>query len=174
MDLLSGAHLHLLVNHVPILGAVFALGLLVASYLWTPDALRRTAMVVLIGTALAGAASDLSGDPAVAAVRGLPGVRRDIIRAHEQMAGTALIAGGLLGVLALGALARWRRHPVPARAAHVITLGAVVVSGLMAYVGLLGGRIRHTEVRSGAAQSDAMTIESPRVPATSAAKQAGP
>jgi hypothetical protein len=161
-SLISGAHLHLLVNHVPILGAFFAVGLLVASYFLAPDVLRRTAFVVLIGTALAGAASDLSGDPAEEAVRGLPGVRRDVIHAHEESADTALIAGGVLGVLSLAALVRWRRTKVPGRATLLITLGAVVVSGLMGYVGLLGGRIRHTEVRPGASVSDAMTVEPAR------------
>jgi uncharacterized membrane protein len=161
-SLISGAHLHLLVNHVPIFGAFFAAGLLIASYFFAPDVLRRTAFVVLVGTALATVAADLSGEPAIEAVRGLPGIRRDVIRAHEQMADKALIAGGLLGVLALGALVRWRRTPVPSGATLAITLGTVVVSGLMAYVGLLGGRIRHTEVRPGAVPADAIIVEPPR------------
>jgi uncharacterized membrane protein len=162
-SIFSGAHLHLLVNHVPILGAFFALGLLVASYFWSPDVLRRTALVVLVVTALAGWASDLTGEPAEDALRGIPGVTRDLIHAHEDIAGTALLAGALLGVLALATLVRWRRTPVPARAAHVLTLGTVIVGGLMGYVGLLGGRIRHTEVRPGASLTDAMTVEPPRV-----------
>ena len=41
----TGLHLHLLVNHAPILGAFFALGLLVASFRWAPDVLRRAAAV---------------------------------------------------------------------------------------------------------------------------------
>ncbi|MDB4906099.1 MAG: hypothetical protein JWO05_883 [Gemmatimonadetes bacterium] len=162
MSELTGAHLHLLVNHVPIIGAFFALALLVASYFWSPDVLRRTACAVLIATALSAWASDLSGDSAAGALRGMPGVRRDDIRAHEQVAGTALLVGGLLGVLALAALVRWRRNPIPARAAHAMTLATVVVGALMAYVGLLGGRIRHTEVRPGAGITDAMTVEPPR------------
>ena len=47
--LVSGAHLHLLVNHVPILGALFALALLLASYRYAGDVLRRSAFVVLVG-----------------------------------------------------------------------------------------------------------------------------
>lgn len=161
-SLISGAHLHLLVNHVPILGAFFALGLLIASYFVAPDVLRRTAFVVLVGTALAGGASDLSGDPAVDAVRGLPGVRRDVVHAHEELGGNAMIAGGVLGVVALAALVRWRRAPVPRGATMAITIGTLALSGLMGYVGLLGGRIRHTEVRPGSSISDAMKVEPPR------------
>lgn len=160
--LFSGAHLHLLVNHVPILGAIFALGLLVASYIWAPDVLRRTAFVVLIGTALAAAASDLSGDPAEEAIKGFPGVSRERIHEHESAAEKAYIAAGIVGVLALGALVKWRRVPVPAGATATILVGTALVSGLMAYTGLLGGRVRHTEVRPGSVAADAMIVEPPR------------
>ena len=52
---------------------------------------------------------------------------------------------------------------MPPRATGAITLGTVVVSGLTAYVGLLGGRIRHTEIRPGATPADALIVEPPRV-----------
>ena len=158
----SGAHLHLLVNHAPIFGSLFALALLVASYFFAADVLRRTALVVLIGTALAAATADLSGDPAEDAIRGFPGVRRAVIHEHEEMGDNAYIAAGIMGVLALGALVRWRRIPIPGGATLVALIGTVVVSGLMVYTGLLGGRVRHTEVRPGSVPADAMTIEPPR------------
>jgi uncharacterized membrane protein len=158
----TGAHLHLLVNHSPIFGCLFAFALLLASYFTSADVLRRTAFVVLIGTAIAGATADLSGDAAEQAVRGLPGVRHDDIEAHSQMADKAYILGGVLGVLALAALVRWRRRPVPAGAATAMVLATAFVGGAMIYTALLGGRIRHTEVRPGATAADALTIEPPR------------
>jgi MYXO-CTERM domain-containing protein len=158
----SGAHLHLLVNHAPIFGSLFALGLLVVSYFTATDVLRRTAFVVLIATAIAGVAADLSGDPAKDAIRGFPGVRRDVIRDHEDMGDKSYFIGGVVGLLALGALVRWRRKPVPGSATLVMLLATAVLSGAMVYTGLLGGRVRHTEVRPGATNADAMTIEPPR------------
>lgn len=158
----TGAHLHLLVNHAPIFGSLFAFALLIASYFTSADVLRRTAFVALIGTAIAGAAADLSGDAAEEAVKGLPGVRRELIDAHSHMGDKAYILGGVLGVLALVALVRWRRRPVPASAALVAVLATAFVGGAMAYTALLGGQIRHTEVRSGATAADAMIIEPPR------------
>lgn len=160
--MLSGAHLHLLVNHAPIFGSLFALLLLVASYFTSADAFRRTAFVVLIGTAIAGVAADLSGDAAEDAIRGFPGVKREVIHEHEEMADKAYILADVLGVLALGALVRWRRRPIPAGATVVASLATAFVAGAMAYTALLGGQIRHTEVRSGATKADAMTIEPPR------------
>lgn len=161
--LFSGAHLHLIINHAPILGSFFALALLLASFLFTTDVLRRTALVVLIGSAIAAAAANFSGDAAEDAIRGFPGVRREIIHEHEEMGETSLIASAVLGVLALGALVRWRSAPIPRGATLVVLVGTAAVTGMMAYTGLLGGRVRHTEIRPGATPADASVVE-PRKP----------
>lgn len=161
---MSGVHLHLLVNHVPILGALFALALLAASFVWAPDVLRRTALVVLVGVGLAGAAANFTGEPAEDAIRGFPGVRRAVIHDHEEMGEASFYAAAALGVVALGTLLRWRRVPVPRPATLVVLVGTVAVSGTMAYTGLLGGQVRHTEVRPGATEADAIAIEPRRQP----------
>jgi uncharacterized membrane protein len=157
--MLSGAHLHLLVNHAPIFGTLFAVALLLVSYFTSADVLRKTAFVVLVLTAISGAVADLSGDAAEDAIRGFPGVKRQIIHAHEQMADKAYILGIILGVLALVALFRWRRRPVPAIVTHLALLASLFVGGAFAYTALLGGQIRHTEVRPGATPADAAAIE---------------
>ncbi len=157
--MLSGAHIHLLVNHAPIFGSLFALALLVASWFTSPDVLRRTAFVVIIGSAIAGATADLSGDSAQDAIRGFPGVKREIIHDHEEMGDKAYLLGGVLGVLALGALIKWRNKPVPTSASVVMFAATAFVSGAFVYTALLGGQIRHTEVRPGATAADAAVIE---------------
>lgn len=162
--MLTGVHLHLLVNHAPIFGAVFALALFLASYLWAPDVLRRTALVFLIFTGLAGAASDLTGEPAVHAVRGLPGIKRDVTHEHEEMGEKSFIVASIVGVLAIGLLVRARSAPVSSGAAATGLIASLIVSGMMAYTGLLGGRVRHTEVRGGATPADAAAVEAPPPP----------
>lgn len=162
MGMFSGAHFHLLVNHAPIFGSLFALALLVASYFYSADILRRTALVILVVTAIAGAAADLSGDAAERAVRGLPGVRHNDIEAHKQMGDKAYYLGDVLGVLALIALVRWRRRPISSVVTHVAVLATAFVGGAFVYTALLGGRIRHTEIRPGATPADALIIEPPR------------
>jgi uncharacterized membrane protein len=157
--MLSGAHLHLLVNHAPIFGTMFAFGLFIASYFTSADVLRKTGLVVVILSAIAGAVADLSGDAAKDAIRGFPGVKRELIRAHEAMGDKAYILGGILGVLALIALIKWRRRPLPAGVALAAVLATAFVGGAFAYTALLGGQIRHTEVRPGATPADATVIE---------------
>ena len=162
--MLSGAHLHLLVNHAPLFGAIFALVLLMASFLWAPDVLRRTALAVLIFTALAAVVADLSGDPAEDAIRGFPGVQRTVIHEHEEFADKAYIAASVVGVLALIFLVRARRTPPSRGATYTALAGTAVVTGMMAWTALLGGRVRHTEVRPGATEADALKIEPRRPP----------
>ena len=160
--LFEGAHYHLLVNHAPIFGSLFALALFIASYFTSANVLRRTALVILIGTAVAGFLADQTGDAAEDAIRGYPGVKREIIHEHEEMAEKAWILSGVLGVLALGALVKWKSKPVPNGVTVVMIVASAFVGGAMVYTGLLGGRVRHTEVRPGAVKADAMTIEPPR------------
>jgi hypothetical protein len=162
--MLTGVHLHLLVNHAPIFGALFALCLFLASYVWAPDVLRRSAFVVLIFTGLAGAISNYTGEPAEDAIRGFPGVQRAVIHEHEEMGEKSFIAAALVGVLAIGLLVRTRNTPVSGGAAATGLVASLVVFGMMAYTGLLGGRVRHTEVRPGATPADAAVVEPPRTP----------
>lgn len=155
----SGAHLHLLANHAPIFGSLFALVLLIASYFTAPEIFRKTAFVLLVATAIAGVVANKTGDAAEDAVRGFPGIKRQIIHAHEEMGDKAYILSGILGVAAIGALVKWRRKPVPATATLVMLVATAFVGGAYVYTGLLGGQIRHTEVRSGVVKGDELKIE---------------
>lgn len=66
----EGAHLHLLVNHAPIFGLLFAFLLLVASYFVARNVLRLTALAVLFATAAIAFITQRSGEPAEDAIRG--------------------------------------------------------------------------------------------------------
>jgi len=159
----TGAHLHLLNQPCTDLRIAVRVGAAHHVVFYIRRHLQaHSTRGVLIATGIAAAVADLSGDAAEQAVRGLPGVRREDIDAHKQMGDKAYFLGGALGVLALGGLVRWRRQPVPASATLVAVLATAFVGGVMVYTGLLGGQIRHTEVRPGATAADAMKIEPPR------------
>ena len=143
-------HLHLLLNHLPII--VTALGLLlIAIAVWRrDDYLARVALAFFVGGALSALPTYLTGDGAENAVKNLPGVTKTLIEQHSDIALIAAIVVGVLGAFALWVLWRYRRPAIlPAMIVRVTVVGAVVGAGLMAYTGLLGGQIRHTEVRPG-------------------------
>ena len=159
---MTGAHFHLLVNHMPILGAFMAVALLLASMRWGQDVLQRTALALLFAVGVSAAAAKFTGDPAEDGVLGMPGVTRTAIHEHEEMADKAFIAAAALGLFAAIALGRWKNSPLPRGVRVGALAGSVIVTVLMAYTGLLGGQIRHTEVRPGATAADAIAIEPPR------------
>jgi uncharacterized membrane protein len=156
---MTGVHLHLLVNHAPIFGSVFALVLFLASYVWAPDVLRRLAFALLIFAGVAGAAANFTGEPAEDHVRGLPGIRRAVIHEHEEMGEKAYLVAAAAGILSIVLLVRSRHRPMSSGVAAVGLGASVIVATMMAYTGLLGGQVRHTEVRPGATPADAAAIE---------------
>lgn len=143
-------HLHLLLNHLPIIVTALALALLAVAVWRDDDTLTRTGLVFLVGAALSALPAYLTGDGAEDAVEKLPGVTEALIDQHSDIALVASIVVGALGVVALWGLWRYRRPVrVPRGFLLLMIIGSFAGSGLMAYTGLLGGEIRHTEVRPG-------------------------
>lgn len=143
------AHLHLIVNHVPVVGIPFTLAIWIASAVAKNRAMRNTALVGFIACALAGGVATLTGEPAEEAVEHLPGVSESVIEPHEDAAQWGWIAAGTLGVCALVALAIYRKaDALPRGLIIATTILAVWASAVMLRVANLGGKIRHTEIRA--------------------------
>ena len=148
---MNGAHLHLLVNHVPVLGILFGLLLLVAALWRGSTELTRTSLVVFVLTALAAVLVYLTGEPAEDAVEGVAGVTRGLIGRHEDAALAATIGLATLGLFSLGGLAGFRRLArIPRWFTSSSLLLALVAAGMIGWAANLGGQIRHTEIRAGA------------------------
>jgi uncharacterized membrane protein len=151
---MNGAHLHLLLNHVPVLGTVFGV-LLLGFSLWRKnDVLTKAALTVLVLVAGGAAFAYLTGEPAEGVLKGIPGVSLAPIEPHEELAGVALWASVITGVIALVVLFLSRREkPVGRVAGYIVLVAALVVTGLMSWTAYLGGKIRHTEISASPARS---------------------
>lgn len=151
MDL---THLHLVLNHIPVVGSLCGLGLLAFALWRSSEDIKRAALGVLVISALVAIPAYMTGEPAEDGTRGLPGVSKAIVERHEEAAGFAL--GGVLALGALGLVGLiWFRgkRVMPLWFGGITLAGALIVSGLMAWTARLGGEVRHTEIRSGAAAS---------------------
>lgn len=144
---LSGAHFHLLLNHIPVLGTIFGVGVLI--YGWarkSPDILKVSLGFFVLAGLFAGAVY-LTGEAAEDAVEHLPGISEALIDPHEDAGFYALIAAGVLGVLSLYGLWRYAGAAIPTRFAAVVLAVGLVSSGVMGWTANLGGQINHPEIR---------------------------
>ncbi|WP_022836298.1 hypothetical protein [Salisaeta longa] len=146
----NGAHLHLMVNHLPILGTLFgALGL-AYGLLRAQAAVQRAALGLLVIAALGGVAAYYSGESAEDIVEGLAGVSHAWIEAHESTGEYTIYAGVATGLLALLTLWMSRGRELLHRGLVVTTLVlSLGTFGLAAYAANQGGKISHPELRSG-------------------------
>jgi MFS family permease len=148
---MNPTHIHLMLNHAPVLGTLFGLCLLAFGLWRKSEDNKKAALGVFVLAALLSVPVYLTGEPAEDAVKGLPGVSKSIIEAHEAAATVALVGVSLVGMSAFGGLVIFRRgKSLPVWFGSAIIGTAIIVSGMMARAANLGGQVRHTEVRAGA------------------------
>ena len=145
---MNGAHLHLLLNHIPVLGIIFGLLLLAYGMIGKKQDLIRTSLGVFVLAALVAIAVYLSGEQAEEVVEHLAGISEAIIESHEEAGWLALLGAGALGLLALAGLLWFRKREMPQGFALATLVVALIVSGWMGYTANLGGKINHPEIRS--------------------------
>ncbi len=150
------AHLHLVLNHVPVIGMLLALALMFAAAVRRSEELKRVSLALLVVFALIAIPVFFTGEPAEDVVEHLPGVSKAAISQHEGAAEIALAGMEVVGALALVGLLLYRRAPATPRWFFTVAvLLAIVVAGLMARTANLGGQIRHTEVSGSAPPASA-------------------
>lgn len=146
---MTSAHWHLLLNHVPVLGTIFAALLLIVALILRNRTLVRTSLAVFVIAALVTVPVYLTGEGAEEAIEGGPGIAAEsVIEQHESMGLIALIAVAVLGLLALVALWSARGETaIPRWIGPSVLIVAIVVSGLFVWTATLGGQINHPEIR---------------------------
>ena len=145
---MNAAHLHLLLNHIPVIGIPIIGVLLVLAVAVKQQALVRIALGFTVVLALFTVPVYLSGEPAEEIVEDLPGVPHAVLEEHEEIAKVTFVATEVLGALALLGLAlAWKRGRVPKPLAYGSLVLVLIASGLLARTAYLGGQIRHTEIR---------------------------
>lgn len=103
--------LHLLVNHVPVIGAFWILLVLLAALGRPGPTLSRVALGLTVLLSLSTVVAHWTGEPAEEKVEHLPGVVESAIEDHEEAAEKALVAAVVTGVAALAGLVLTRGRP---------------------------------------------------------------
>jgi hypothetical protein len=148
------AHLHLVINHVPTIGSVAALGILLLGYVRRNDHLKHVGLEVLFIVALLTLPVYVSGAAGYFEIRERPGVSVDTMRLHQDVALFGFIWMMMTGFVGWTALWTWRRHGRPGRGlVPAATLRLVMSLIVMGRAANLGGEIRHPEILAAGAQS---------------------
>jgi hypothetical protein len=147
---MNQAHIHLIVNHVPIVGSLFAAVLLGVGLLRQNGSLIKAGLGAVLAAGLLCLPAQLTGEGAAAIVQNMPRVSRALIHNHAEAAEIGFWALEGAATLALLSLLMLKNNSPKARLLSLLTLVVAVVSfGLLARAGNLGGQIRHTEIREG-------------------------
>ena len=146
---MSFTHLHLLFNHFPVIGALIGIALLVVALVNKSSELGKVSLGLFIALGIISLIVYFTGEPAEEAIEKLPGFSEAITERHEEFALVATIVLASFGALALTALIWFRNRSLP-RWVTFMSLGlSLIAGGLMGYTAMLGGQVRHTEIRAG-------------------------
>ena len=159
---MSWAHLHLALNHVPVVGLPIVLLLLAGAIVRRSAELLKASFGLIIFLAIVTVIVQLTGEPAEELVEGLPGVVESMVETHEESAMLGTIGIVVVGVIALYGL--WRLGTgriLPQWYSSFVLIAGITVAGLMVWIANLGGQIRHSEIRPSASASVERTDQVP-------------
>ena len=157
---MNDAHYHLVINHFPIIGTIFGLGILIAGLVLKKSLLQNTAYVLFIVSALTGFLSMYTGEGAEEMVENFPTVSENIIHEHEELAEKFAAVLYVLGAVSLLTLFLQLKRYSFSKIATYCTLGLALLAVVLGKeVGTSGGEIRHTEIRKNAKEAQTNSAE---------------
>src|SRR5690242_2502021 len=151
--MLNAAHLHIAINHLPVVGFMAALVLSIFAFFTKDRMLDLTAWGFTVGCALTAVASYLTGAPAEDMIAGTPGVSDAYLLAHERWGQWTYYAGMAIGALALVGWFLAKRKEDSDRKALVLLIVMLLAANFMgALTASLGGDVRHPEIHGDKAE----------------------
>jgi hypothetical protein len=142
-------HVHLALNHVPVIGTPFVTLLLLTGILRGSREIVRLSLWAFVLLCAVSVPIKFTGDFAEEQAGGLAGVDEALVERHEQAADRATTAVFLLGLAAAAGLFLGRGdRGVPRWAAVSLLVLGIATFVLMAVAANSGGEIRHPEIRS--------------------------
>ena len=148
---MNDAHLHLVVNHFPIIGTIFGFGIVVAGLIFKNNSVKNVAYILFIVAAIFAAFSMGTGEGAEELVEKMPNVGKQIIHEHEELAEKLALVLYTLGLISLlGLYTNFKNH-IKSKLISYLALAIAAVGVFLAQqVGTSGGEVRHTDIRTNA------------------------
>jgi len=152
---MNGAHWHLVLNHIPVIGIWFGIAFLIFGLIRRKEILTKSALWIFLLLALITIPAFLTGEAAEEIVEKIPVVSENVIHDHEETAELAFLALLIVGFISLlGLVLPIFTRKRPAAITFLLLLGSVIAAVLMALTANTGGQIRHPEIKSGITQNE--------------------
>lgn len=146
---MNGAHLHLLVNHIPIFGVTFGLIAMCWSIFRKSSELRFAAITLFIIAGGFGWLAMETGESAEDLLKTLPEMTKDWIHNHEEAAEVSNILTTITALSAIALVTTLKLKSAYTQKIQILVLLFALLSSVaMARTAYLGGQIRHTEIRA--------------------------
>tara|TARA_B100000809_G_scaffold155795_1_gene153110 strand:+ start:746 stop:1252 length:507 start_codon:yes stop_codon:yes gene_type:complete len=158
---MNAAHLHLLINHLPIIGSFIGFLLIFYSAIIIKNRSNlKAGLVILSLSCISILPVYFSGESAEDIVEHLNVVKHDTIEEHEEIAELGLYVSLFVCLLSSATFFAINRNNKQANNLTYITLFmAVLLTVLFVLIGHTGGEIRHTEIE----QNTDSSIEKTRI-----------
>ena len=142
-------HAHIVLNHIPTAGFVFALAFFAYALFTDNNGLKRGSLVLFVICSVAAVPTYVAGTAAMWALTQptIPEISKAVINAHRDMALWTLFGCAFTGAAAWIEL--WRSRSTgqySQRSLYLILLFAVITLGIMTETGHRGGLINHPEI----------------------------
>jgi len=147
---MNSVHLHLLVTHLPIVGLGFVILFNLVAIIRKSEELQKLTLWCYLLLGVFALLAYLTGDDAGKMMETYPGITKDIVEPHENMALFFFI--GLMVTTALSAIGLYMtktKESLLKRFCLYLLIAALLVSIFAVMTGVTGGAIRHTEIKQG-------------------------
>ncbi len=141
MDL---AHLHLILNHLPIVGFPILLIFILWAHFRKDTALRKFSYVIAVGLAFATFGAFQTGEPAEDRAEAV-GAVKSVIHEHEEAAETSMILVWVTAALAFVAFFTVGKPTIESITSLLFIASLVLTIAALSWTGYEGGKIRHSD-----------------------------
>ena len=141
------AHLHLMINHLPVLLIPMSTLFLGFAFFKKNAQMVRFSLGVLFFSALTCVPVYFSGEPAEHQIEDFPAVRENVTHEHEESAEWAIIVSGIVAVVSGISFFTDSNRKYHSKMVAVVLITALFSTVVLARTAYLGGHVRHTETR---------------------------
>jgi YVTN family beta-propeller protein len=146
---MNSIEIHLILNHIPILGVAFVSLYLLIATIFKNTFMQKASLWILLGVALLTIAVYLSGLGAETPVESLPNVSKALLQLHEKVARiSSMTIWAIGGITFLGLVFLRGKEQLFQYFVRGILAMTLLSTGLFILTAYLGGQITHSEIRS--------------------------